>query len=156
MPRIIALAAALGAASALAAPPGSPLDFDLPGPGGFVRLAELPPRVTLVNFWRADCPPCVRELPLLNRHAATHPELRVVAIALQTPGESESAAQRPLPPVLALHGPRQPQGLLARFGNRAGALPHTVMLDAHRRPCARRTGEIDAAWRAAASRACAA
>src|SRR5574343_114285 len=104
MPRIIALAAALGAASA---------------------LAEPPPRVTLVNFWRADCPPCVRELPLLNRHAATHPELRVVAIALQTPGESESAAQRPLPPVLALHGPRQPQGLLARFGNRAGALPHT-------------------------------
>ena len=27
-----------------------------------------------------------------------------------------------------------------------GALPHTVILDASRRPCARLTGEVTAAW----------
>ena len=40
------------------------LDFELSDGARFVRLAALPERPTVVNFWRADCPPCLRELPL--------------------------------------------------------------------------------------------
>lgn len=42
---------------------------------------------------------------------------------------------------------------LARFGNPVGALPHTVVLDARRVPCASRSSEIDAAWLDQAMRA---
>lgn len=43
----------------------APLDFELADARGFVRLSSLPPQTTLINFWRADCPPCLREMPLL-------------------------------------------------------------------------------------------
>lgn len=138
--------ALLAAVLAQAAADSGALDFELPGESGFVRLSELPPRTTVVNFWRADCPPCLREMPVINRYAAAHPELRIVAVALQSPGETRAAPIRPQAPVVSLHGPSQPKGLLARFGNRSGALPFTVALDARRIPCARRVGEIDAAW----------
>jgi len=138
--------AALALVAAAPTQAADALDFELPGESGFVRLSELPPRTTVVNFWRADCPPCLREMPVINRYAAAHPELRIVAVALQSPGETRAATIRPQAPVVSLHGPSQPKGLLARFGNRSGALPFTVLLNAHRVPCARHTGEIDAAW----------
>jgi thiol-disulfide isomerase/thioredoxin len=138
--------AALAILTAVPAQAADALDFELPGENGFVRLSELPPRTTVVNFWRADCPPCLREMPVINSYATAHPELRIVAVALQSPGETRAAPIRPHAPVVSLHGPSQPKGLLARFGNRSGALPFTVALDARRVPCAHRIGEIDAAW----------
>jgi thiol-disulfide isomerase/thioredoxin len=128
----------------------SALDFELAADSRFVRLSELPPRVTVVNFWRYDCPPCVREMPLLAG-AARNGAVRVVAVALQRPAETEQRSPPELaasiqPPVILLHGPNDPRGLLKRFGNPNGALPHTIVLDPGRRPCAARTGEIDANW----------
>lgn len=140
-----------------AEPANIALDFELPAQHGFIRLADLPPGLTLINFWRSDCPPCVRELPLLA-DSARQTGLRVIAVALQRPHETARSPQnvtRALqPPVLLVHGPSAPQGLLARFGNRSGALPHTVLLDHDRRPCAQRTGEIDATWLSAALQRC--
>ena len=133
------------------------LDFELPGREGFIRLSAQPPGLTLINFWRSDCPPCVRELPLLA-DTARQTGLRLIAVALQRPQETAGspvdvqAALRS--PTLLLHGPSTPQGLLARFGNRSGALPHTVLLDRDRRPCAQRTGEVDATWLSAALQRC--
>lgn len=150
--RIVALLALLAATPAAASGPG--LDFELPGEAGFIRLSELPPMTTVVSFWRADCPPCLRELALLNRHAAAHPELRVITIALQSPGETLAAPVRPQAPVLSLHGPSRPEGLLARFGNRPGALPYTVALDSSRVACARHSGELDGAWLERARESC--
>lgn len=126
-------------------------DFELPGgevgaEKGFLRLSTLPPKPTLINFWRSDCPPCLRELPLLNRYAAEHPEIRVVTIALQKPSETSVAPVKPQAPVISLHGPSQPQGLLARYGNRIGALPFTVLLTPERENCAHSTGEVSEDW----------
>lgn len=127
----------------------APLDFELADTRQFVRLSALSPQTTVVNFWRADCPPCVREMPLLGELARTG-RVRVVTVALQRPAETAAApaiiGDALRPPVLSLHGPSEPRGLLARFGNPQGALPHTVVLDASRRPCARLTGEVTAAW----------
>ncbi len=136
----------------------TPLDFELTDGREFVVLSQLPPRLTMVNFWRADCPPCVREMPLLAAAARTG-ALRVVAVALQRPAETlaapASVSQSLSPPLLSLHGPAEPRGLLARFGNPHGVLPHTVLLDRQRRPCATHSGEIDAAWLEAALSRCA-
>ncbi|BBN90277.1 TlpA family protein disulfide reductase [Azospira sp. I09] len=137
-----------------AAPSDTPLDFELGGEDGFVRLSAQPPQVSVVNFWRSDCPPCVREMPLLEQTARHHPQIRVVAVAVQQRSETAAGPLHPTPPVLLLHAPSTPRGLLSRFGNPSGALPHTVVLDRERRPCARRTGELDEAWLEAALRRC--
>jgi hypothetical protein len=83
---------------------------------------------------------------------------RVITVALQRPSETAAAPaaiQTALQlPLLSLHGPSEPRGLLARFGNRIGALPHTVILDSGRRACAQRTGEINRQWLAASLATC--
>lgn len=153
----VMLAAALCGGPLAAAAGPEPVDFELAGGGRFVRLSALPPQTTLVNFWRSDCPPCVRELPLLAELARSG-EIRVITVALQRPWESASAPAAILEalkePILALHGPSDPRGLLARFGNPRGALPHTVLLDPARRPCGQRTGELSPAWLADAQARC--
>ena len=134
-----------------------PLDFELSDGQGFVTLSALPAMPTVVNFWRADCPPCLREMPELAA-LARHGKVRVITIAVQRPAETAAAPaeiQAALqPPLHSLHSPSEPRGLLARFGNRIGALPHTVILDTGRRACAQRTGEINRHWLAASLATC--
>lgn len=130
------------------------LDFELAGDKGFVRLSTLAPQVTLINFWRSDCPPCVREMPLLaevaQSEAAKGGGARVLAVAVQRPSETKNApdiVRNALkPPLLLLYAPSTPAGLLARFGNPQQALPHTVVLDANRRLCAVTRGELSREW----------
>ncbi|WP_415034787.1 TlpA family protein disulfide reductase [Azonexus sp.] len=147
LPAALALALALSLPGYAGVSPA--LDFELSDGQRFIRLATLPERPTVVNFWRADCPPCLRELPLLAAFA-NQGTARVITIALQRPNETANAPEHVLnalrPPLLALHGPSEPRGLLARFGNRSGALPHTVILDTQRRRCAQHSGEINAHW----------
>lgn len=124
-------------------------DFELSDGRQFVRLSEWPARPTVVNFWRADCPPCLKEIPELAR-LAREGRVRVVAVALQRPAETLAAPVTILDelkaPMILLHGPSEPRGLLSRFGNPQGALPHTVWLDAAGRVCAKKTGRVDTAW----------
>ncbi|MDP1605286.1 MAG: TlpA disulfide reductase family protein [Rhodocyclaceae bacterium] len=133
------------------------LDFELAGEGGFVRLSALPPQITVVNFWRSDCPPCVREMPHLAA-LAQRGNVRVVTVAVQRRAETlaapEAVRSALRPPMISLHAPTESRGLLARFGNPVQALPHTVVLDAARKVCATRTGEVDHAWLNAALEFC--
>ncbi|GAA4033216.1 TlpA disulfide reductase family protein [Actimicrobium antarcticum] len=125
------------------------MDFELAGEHGFVRLSGLPAQATLINFWRSDCPPCVREMPVLAglAHAGS---VRVMAVAVQRPSDTltapESVARALRSPVQLLHAPAEPRGILARFGNVNGVLPYTTLLHADRSICAKHAGEIDAAW----------
>ncbi len=126
------------------------LDFELARieGSGFVRLNELAPRLTLVNFWRADCPPCVAELPMLL-DAASRQGFRLVTVSLQTLAETRAHwPQVPGAPDdhVALLGPPEPRGLLRRFGNRSGALPYSALLRRDGSLCAAHSGEISAAW----------
>lgn len=124
-----------------------PLDFELASEQDFVRLSELPPQATLINFWRSDCPPCVAELPLLAQLAQ---QRRVIAVALQKNSDTHSApaAVRAAlqAPLIALHGPPDARAILARFGNRSGALPYTAILTPQRQLCAQHYGPVDQAW----------
>lgn len=134
------------------------MDFELSDGRSFIRLSALPEKVTLVNFWRADCPPCLKELPALARLARSG-RARVILVAIHKPSEIEtmpdSLRAHLRPPAILLYAPSQPQGLLSRFGDVSGALPHSVWLDGRRETCATRTGMIDDAWLEAKSRDCA-
>lgn len=148
---------ALAFAGGIPAKPEAPLDFELSDGRQFVRLSGLTAKPTLVNFWRADCPPCVREIPLLANIARSG-TVRVIMVAVQKPSEA-LALEAPVramlaAPMIQLTAPSQPQGLLARFGNPVGAIPHTLLLDSERRVCAFRTGEIDERWAAAGMKDC--
>lgn len=134
------------------------LDFELSDGRSFVRLSALPEKLTLVNFWRADCPPCLKELPALARLARSG-RAQVILVAVHKPSEIEtmpdSLRAHLRPPAILLYAPSRPTGLLSRFGDVSGALPHSVWLHRQRKICAARTGMIDDAWLEARIRDCA-
>ena len=123
------------------------LDFELAGDAGFIKLADLPAKPTLINFWRYDCPDCVKEMPLIAEAAST---IQVITIAVQKPSETllapEAVRKCLRHPIVQLYAPTQPIGLLSRFGNPKQALPYSVMLNAKREICAVKTGEINQEW----------
>ncbi len=124
------------------------LTLELPQLDGqaFYRLSDEPGRPLLLNFWDTDCPPCVREMPLLDRYAKANPEVGFIGINVISRSKAKQFLLAHPVAYRQLAGPADPTALLRRFGNPLGALPHTVVLDAAHRLCASKTGEIDAAW----------
>jgi peroxiredoxin len=101
---------------AAAAPPRKPEDykllragdafpaFELPSTRGKrVTAAALRGRLTLVNFFFADCVPCIAEIPALNAYARHYPEVQVLAVTFdELPIAKGFAKQRGLQwPILA-------------------------------------------------------
>jgi cytochrome c biogenesis protein CcmG, thiol:disulfide interchange protein DsbE len=72
-------------------------DFAAPTLGGdSLRLSELRGRVVLLNFWATWCPPCLREMPSMERlyRALAGAGLEIVAISLDArPGERDAMGQ---------------------------------------------------------------
>ena len=65
-------------------------DFTLPTPdGGSFRLSEQRGKVVLVNFWATWCPPCLEEMPAMERLWRRHKDAGVVlvAVSLDTDGK---------------------------------------------------------------------
>jgi thiol-disulfide isomerase/thioredoxin len=77
--------------------------------GGDLDMATFLGRPLLLNFWATWCPPCVREMPLLDRFHRAHAAQgwRVVGLAIDRPGA------RARIPATRLSG---------RFSDRAGGL----------------------------------
>jgi thiol-disulfide isomerase/thioredoxin len=127
---------------------GDSLDFSLSDGQKQVRLSELPAQITLVSFWRSDCPPCVNELPVLAG-VADEGNVRVISIALE-PFEKDSGTEHHEhllhnTPVIALNAPSNPRQLLATFGNRRGFVPFSVILNENREVCFTKAGEVSQA-----------
>jgi thiol-disulfide isomerase/thioredoxin len=110
--------------------------------GGELLMSDYRGRPLLLNFWATWCPPCVKELPELDRLSRAHGErLRVIGLAIDG-----------LAPVQAFLA-RQPVGfevgmagldgtdLSRSLGNTAGVLPFTVLLGASGKVVQRKIGE---------------
>lgn len=70
-----------GVREGLVGPDFTMLDLD----GRPTTLSELRGRPVLLNFWASWCPPCVAELPLLDRLAAERDDLTVVLLNVGEP-----------------------------------------------------------------------
>ncbi|CAB3881066.1 MAG: TlpA family protein disulfide reductase [Achromobacter sp.] len=123
----LALCAAPLIAGAEPWPAGPAWDFSLPALDGgrFVRLAALPGPV-LVNFWSRDCPPCVTELPRLQRFADAHPAWTVLLVSTDSPAAATEFVQRQGVRLPVLRPGANVAALMRAAGNRGGALPFTV------------------------------
>jgi len=104
--------------------------FRLPSlAGGEVDLASQRGKVVVLNFWATWCPPCVAEMPSLERlYRALSPEgLSVITVST----DEDEAELRRFVSALALTLPvlRDPGGRVAAGEYRTTGYPETFVLD---------------------------
>lgn len=112
--------------------------------GGEVTAAELRGAPLLLNFWATWCPPCVEELPLLDRFYRQQQGRgwRVLALAIDQPSAVRAFLQRqPLSLPVGLAGLGGTE-LARALGNTTGALPFTAVFDAAGRLVRRKLGKV--------------
>ncbi|HWH84578.1 MAG TPA: TlpA disulfide reductase family protein [Burkholderiaceae bacterium] len=121
------------------------LRFERPE-GGTLALDAFRGRPLLVNFWATWCPPCVKEMPLLDgfhRGQAAGQGWQVVGLAVDQ--------RAPVQTFLAQHPVTFPIGLVGmdgielaqRLGNRGGGLPFSALFDRHGVAMQRKLGALE-------------
>ena len=119
------------------------LRFETPT-GAQLALADLRGKPLLLNFWATWCPPCVSELPLLDRF---HREQQargwqVVGLAVDNLAPvREFLGKRPVGFAIGLAG-IDGVALSRTLGNTGGALPFSVVFDAAGKVAERKLGVI--------------
>jgi thiol-disulfide isomerase/thioredoxin len=118
---------------------------DLSGQPG--SLEQWQGRVLVVNFWASWCPPCLEEIPGLVRiHGELAPKgLQIVGIAVDSADNARTSAAQLGVSYPVLVAGMEVIDLTRRLGNRAGALPYTVILDRKGKVVATHLGLISAA-----------
>lgn len=107
-----------------------------------LKLADLQGKPLVVNFWATWCPPCVKEMPDLDRFHQAHNAQgwHVVGLAIDGPTPVKAFLGRTpvhFPIGLAGFGGTE---LAQALGNSAGALPFTVVIDGQGRIRQRKMG----------------
>ena len=114
--------------------------------GAPLAMAAFRGRPLLLNFWATWCPPCVEELPLLNRFYGERRAQgwQVLGVAVdQPPAVRKFLEKLPLayPVAIATSGGMQ---LGRSLGNLQGGLPFTVVLGGDGRIRHRKIGQVQA------------
>lgn len=122
------------------------LNLELPQ-GGNLALESLRGKPTVLNFWATWCPPCVDELPLLERFYRQNKakNWQVIGIAVDNAKAVQKfLGQMPLSfpvPLAGLAGTELSRSL----GNMSGGLPFTVVVNAAGSIALRHMGKLSAA-----------
>lgn len=117
--------------------------YDTPA-GGKLAMQSLRGKPLLINFWATWCPPCVDELPLLERFYSENKAkgAQIVGLAADKPEAVTKFLQKlPLTFPIGLVG--MPGIALSKsWGNLVGGLPFSVMLAADGHVMQRKMGKL--------------
>ncbi len=118
------------------------------GPSGEpVAMSSFQGRQLVLNFWATWCPPCVEELPMLDRFRAAHHAQgwEVLGLAVDQAAAVRGFLQkRPLGFPVAMAG-LEGSALAKSLGNATGGLPFTVVLDGRGNVVQRKLGKLSEA-----------
>ena len=121
------------------------LQFDKPD-GGQIALASLRGQPLVLNFWATWCPPCVEEMPLLDRFQREHQGAgwRVLGLAVDSAAPvREFLALHPVAFAIGLAG-MEGVALSRALGNERGALPFSVIFDSRGDAVEKKLGTLTA------------
>lgn len=131
--------------------------FDKPG-GGELVLAGLKGKPLLINFWATWCPPCIEELPMVDRFFQDQAAngWQVIGLAIDQPSAVRKFLERtPVKFSVGLAGLEGTE-LVRQLGNTGGGLPFTVVVNASGSVAARKMGKLEPtdldAWRQSLAR----
>jgi thiol-disulfide isomerase/thioredoxin len=115
--------------------------------GGELVMASLRGKPLLLNFWATWCPPCVKEMPMLDAFYQAHRAQgwQVVGLAVDSPTPVRAFLQRvPVSFPIGLAG-MEGSELSRALGNPNGSLPFTVVLNAKGDVVVQKLGSIEPA-----------
>ena len=112
--------------------------------GPFLTTQSFQGKPLLLNFWATWCPPCIEELPLLNRFFNAHKAAgwQVVGLAIDKKSAVDPFLQKnPLDFPVALAG-LSGADLGRALGNLTGSLPFTVIIGGDGQVLHRKMGRV--------------
>lgn len=115
------------------------------GAGGTGSVDDYKGRVVLVNFWASWCPPCTKELPLLERTQARMKQAGGTVLGINTRDATEDALGFVHRYDLTFPSLRDGSGNFAERWGLTG-YPESFLLDPQGRVAAARRGPIDQQW----------
>jgi thiol-disulfide isomerase/thioredoxin len=119
------------------------MQFDTPD-GGKLAMQSFKGKPLLINFWATWCPPCVEELPLIERFYSQNKakNIQVLGLAADKPAAVQTFLKK-LPLSFPI-GITDLSGiaLSKSWGNLAGGLPFSVMLAADGHVMQRKMGKL--------------
>ncbi len=108
-------------------------------------IAEWDGKVVLVNFWATWCPPCRREIPgFVEVYRQYHDKgFEVVGVAIDDPEAVTRFVANAGIDYTVLWGQAGATEVARRYGNKAGVLPFSVLIDRNGIVRLTRAGELD-------------
>ena len=115
---------------------------DLEGRRRAVR--EWDGKVLAINFWATWCPPCRREIPAFNALQKEYGArgLQFLGVAVDDPDQVRAFLQEVPVDYPVLVGEQEAMEVAVRYGNEAGVLPFTAIVDRQGRIAYLRYGEL--------------